>query len=302
MKKRLIAAALCLALVLALSWGVPQTGEGETYDLYFREADLSTVPGGDALRAEQLFLENEEVPDTLTLAERLMTELLSGPEDPTLAAVIPADTALVSLKLDGSQAKVDLSNRYQLLSGVTLALADYAITLTLTQLPEISSVSITVRGEPLAYRDRQVFTERDVLFSSNEDVINDLTATLYLLDEDGELVPQEMTLDLYEGDTQVGAVVKALLKDFEGERFRSPLPEGVRVTSVRLEEDTCYVDLPTSALPELGEEADLALALRALADSLLSLRAVEEVRYLVDGEYAALYGSALVMEPYTAEG
>lgn len=42
----------------------------------------------------------------------------------------------------------------------------------------------------------------------------------------------------------------------------------------------------------------LSLALRALADSLLSLRAVEEVRYLVDGEFASAYGGAAVLEPY----
>ena len=44
----------------------------------------------------------------------------------------------------------------------------------------------------------------------------------------------------------------------------------------------------------------MAKALRALADSLLSLRAAE-VRYLVDGEYASMYGSASVMGPYTRE-
>ena len=36
------------------------------------------------------------------------------------------------------------------------------------------------------------------------------------------------------------------------------------------------------------------------AESLLSLRSVAEVRYLVDGEYAAVYGGVSVMEPYTA--
>ena len=195
---------------------------------------------------------------------------------------------------------MDLSSRYRLLSGVALSLADYAITLTLTQLPEISVVNITVRGQQLAYRDRQNFTAGDVLFSTNEDVISSVAATLYLLDEDGRLAPREMTLDLYEGDTQVGAVVRALLAATEDEQLRSPLPEGFQVTSVRLDEDTCYVDLPTAALPGMGEEPDMTRALRALADSLLSLRAVAEVRYLVDGEYAALYGAAPVMEPYTA--
>ena len=261
---------------------------------------MSAAPGGDALRAEELHLEAEETQSALSVAERLMDALLAGPEDPTLVRVIPEDTTLLSLELDSGRAKVDLSSRYRNLSGVSLALADYSITLTLTQLPEVSAVSITVHGQQLSYRDRQIFAAGDVLFSSNEDVVGPLPATLYLLDESGRLVPQEMTLDLYEGDTQVGAVVKALLNSTEDQELRSALPEGFRVTSVRQEENTCYVDLPTAALPGMSEDADLGLALRALAESLLSLRSVAEVRYLVDGEYAAVYGGVSVMEPSTA--
>ena len=217
-----------------------------------------------------------------------------------LANTIPEETTLLSLELDGTRAKVDLSTRYRLLSGVALALADYAITLTLTQLPEISAVSITVRGQQLAYRDRQVFSSRDVLFSTNEDVIDDVPATLYFLDERGGLAPVELTLDLYEGDTQVGAVVKALLDGTEERDLYTAMPEGFQVTSVRLEDGPCYVDLPSAALAEMPEGANLPLALRALAESLLSLQAVEEVRYLVDGEFASSYGSASVLEPYAA--
>ena len=297
--RKLFPLLLCAA-VLAGACGCARdagdSGEGAPYDLYFLEADLSAVPGGDALRAETVYL--EEGLEARELAETLVQELLAGPADPTLENPIPAGTSLLSLELKGAQAVVDLSASYRSLSGVALTLADYAITLTLTQLPEISAVSVTVRGQPLAYRDRQIFTARDVLFSSNEDVIDPLNATLYFLDETGGLTPVEMTLDLYEGDTQAGAVVKALLEGTEEKDWLSAIPEGFQVTSVRLEESTCYVDLPTAALPGLPEEADLSLALRALADSLLSLRAVEEVRYLVDGEFASAYGGAAVLEPY----
>ena len=301
MRKRILAAVLCAALLVVLGLGQPEKASGESYDIYFLQADLQAAPGADALRAERLSVGEGEAPDTLSLARLLIEKLLAGPEDPALAEVVPAETELLSLRLAGNRANVDLSSRYRLLSGVALSLADCAITLTLTQLPEISSVSITVRGEPLAYRDRQVFTAEDVLFASNEDVVDDVTVTLFLLDEGGALSSRTLTLDLYEGDTQTGAVVRALGEEWEGEGLRSPLPEGFRTTSVRLEESTCYVDLPASALSTMGEEPALSLALEALADSLLSLRAVTEVRYLVDGEYASLYGGVPVMEPYTAD-
>lgn len=60
----------------------------------------------------------------------------------------PAGTTLLSLELDGSLARVDLSAAYRSLSGISLALADYSIAMTLTQLREIAAVTITVRGQP----------------------------------------------------------------------------------------------------------------------------------------------------------
>ena len=128
-------------------------------------------------------------------------------------------------------------------------------------------------------------------------MIDTLNATLYFLDETGGLTPVEMTLDLYEGTRSRGRG-QGPAEGTEEKDWLSAIPEGFQVTSVRLEESTCYVDLPTAALPGLPEGADLSLALRALADSLLSLRAVEEVRYLVDGEFASAYGGAAVLEPY----
>ena len=63
-----------------------------------------------------------------------------------------------------------------------------------------------------------------------------------------------------------------------------PLPEGFQVKSVWLEEATCYVNL-SSALLEGLEDGAVRTALRALESSLRSLDAVEEVRFLVDGEF-----------------
>ena len=229
MKKRWIAVLLCAALLAAFGWGQPRiSGEGETYDLYFLEADLSDAPGGDAPAGGAAVHRVGRGAGHPGVGGYLVTELLAGPEDAALTSAIPEETTLLSLELDGTRAKVDLSSRYRLLSGVALALADYAITLTLTQLPEISAVSVTVRGQPLAYRDRQIFTARDVLFSSNEDVIDTLNATLYFLDETGGLTPVEMTLDLYEGDTQAGAVVKALLEGTEERTGSPPFRRGSR--------------------------------------------------------------------------
>ena len=297
--KRVLAGLLILVLLASGCAYAAVTGQEEAaYLLYLREADLANAPGGDALRAETVYLDEEEQQGVAQVAQALMEELLAGPVDETLVNTIPAGTTLLSLELDGARALVDLSSAYSTLSGVELTLADYAIALTLTQLPEIASVSIMVRGKELAYRTTQRFSPRDVLLSSTEDVVGTVEAHLYFRDSRGNLTAEERTLELYEGDTQVAAVLQGLE---EGPRDRSLLPvipEGFRAKSVWLEEDVCYVNLSAALLAELPEETEMAPVVRAMALSLKSLDTVGEVRFLVDGEYAARYADAVIADPY----
>lgn len=277
--------ALCLALLclLALPAGCGEREE-DPYFLYYREADLSFAAGGGVFQTETVYFTEAESADPRALAEALLTELLKGPFDETLKSPIPAGTALLSLKLDGSRALVDLSAAYGSLSGVALTLADCAVVMTLTQIPEILSVEITVRGQELAYREQPLLSAREMLLFPEEDVISTVTAELYFLDAGGRLTPEERVLDLYEGDTQVSAVAQALERGPENRELTSALPEGFQVKSVWQEEDICYVNLSSALLEELGESA-VRTALEALENSLGSLESVEEIRFLVDGEF-----------------
>ena len=249
MKKRI--GLLLLVPLLLLPAGCRREEPARTaYDLYFQEADLTYSAGESPFRTETVYLYDAETDAAPRLAEALVRELLKGPADETLKST----------------------------------LADSAIAMTLSQVPEVSSVQITVRGRELAYREQPVLNLRDILLTPEEDVISTVEARLYFLNQEGRLTAAEQILDLYEGDTQVSAVAKALEGRPEGRDLLSPLPEGFQVKSVWLEEDICYVNLSSALLEGLGESA-LQTALRALEDSLSSLEAVEEVRFLVDGEF-----------------
>ena len=224
------------------------------------------------------------------LAAALVAELLKGPADPTLKSPFPKGTALLSAEQKGTELRVDLSAAYSTLSGVGLSLADYAITLTLTQLPDVAHVRITVAGRDLDYRSRQVFLARDILTVPKEDVVGTVDASLYFVNGDGALTAEARTLNLYEGDTQVSAVVRALENGPETKGLSAVLPEGFKVRKVWLEEEICYVSLSSALLEGQPEPETLSQAVLALEQSLLSLESVEEVRFLVDGELADTYG------------
>lgn len=298
MKKLLICLLCCLLMISCCACrGEPAQETGSAYQLFFLERDLKDAAGGGALRAESVYLRDMEDAAVQELAEALLTELLNGPADEQLKSTIPAGTSLLSLEVAGSRALVDFSAAYSSMSGVALTLADYAVTLTLTQLPEISLVKITVRGRELAYRDKQTFTARDVLLAPEGDVVSTVPVTLYFLNGDGILTSEARTLDLYEGDTQVSAVVRAVENGPESKDFTGVLPEGFQVKSVWLEEDVCYVNLSSALLEELPEDAQLHVALRALGRALCSLETVRETQFLVDGEFAQNYGPVNVADP-----
>ena len=294
MKKRWIAIALLTVLLMGIGGaigkvGVRQESDGSAYSLYFVERDLRSADGGDALRSEERTLEDGGL-STEELAAALVAELLKGPADPTLKSPFPKGTALLSAEQKGTELRVDLSAAYSTLSGVGLSLADYAITLTLTQLPDVAHVRIPVAGRELDYRSRQVFLSRDVLLAPKEDVVSTVAVSLYFPDGDGVLTEEKRTLNLYEGDTQGGAVIRALENGPEAKGLQSALPEGFKVRKVWAEEGVCYVSLSSALLEGRPDPAALTLAIDALERSLLSLESVEEVRFLVDGEFADAYG------------
>ena len=275
-----------LACLLLLSGCADGGGESGKL-LYFQERDLRSAAGGGALRTETIQVEETE---SQAVAEALVKALLRGPRDETLKSPFPKGTALLSLELKGSRAVVDFSSAYGTLSGVALTLADQAVVLTLTQLPDILSVQITVRGRELAYRSEQILTAREVLVAPEGDVVGTLDVRLWFPDKDGILTEEPRTLDLYEGDTQVGALARAL-EEGPLEAGLSPVfPEGFRPRAVWQEEGVCYVNLSSALLAELPELGNLPLALESLSRSLESLETVEDTRFLVDGVYASSYG------------
>lgn len=296
--KRLIAIALC-CLLLAGCAGRPGGADApEFYELYYLRANLKDAAGGGALQPTLSAIPVDPDADPVETAEALLSALLQDPEGGLHKSAIPKGTALNGVARQGSRAVADFSAPYASLSGIALTLADYAVTLTLTQIPEISMVRITVNGQELDYQDRQSFTARDALLAPDGDVVGTVAVSLWFPDASGALVAEERTLNLYEGDTQVEAVAEAAEGGPESRELFPAFPDGFFVRSAWQEDAICFVNLSSALLDSLPENANLSLALLSLDRSLRSLDSVREVRYLVDGEFSDRYGNVRLIEPY----
>ena len=277
MRRRLsmtAALVLLLSLLCACAAQHAQEMDENGYELYFL-SDPNSAGGSDAIRAQEKRLTLDGAMETEDCVRALIEALLAGPDEPSLSSPIPEGTALKSLKVSGRRAQIDLSAQYARLTGIDLSLADYCITLTLTQLPNVNAVSITADGRELPYRETQVLLSADTLLSSRESGLRPITVSLYFLDsKTGELRA--------EGQTRVNALLEALAQGPEDDSLVSLLPEDFTVISSRIENGVCYLNLPANvSLPE--DEAARDLMLSALEQSILSLGGVDEVQFLIEG-------------------
>ena len=283
---RKIIALICVLamLLIPVGCGVAQkilNDEDDSLRLYYPTV-LDVSQGGDAIGSVSVAREELPQADKLAQAKAILALLMGGCEDESFRSPIPAGTTLLNCDIKGSTVYVDFSAVYGQLSGIDLTLADYCVTLSLTQIPEIYAVRITVAGQDLAYRDTNRFMASDVLLSSTEDVVRTLATKLYFPDAEGTLTAEERLLTLYEGQTRAEVIVNALLKGPESEELQALVPEDFETLSVRVENGICYLNLPESASEML---ADNSASGYGFVNSLCELEDVNEVWFLAEGEY-----------------
>lgn len=297
-KVLLILLALVLALVLACTF-MPgkQEDEADTLSLYYPVPQSELTGGRDAIDAVKVDWRDMREAGIKEQAEEILRLLQGGCEDSHFHTPLPANTRLLSCQVSGSTVWVDFSAAYAQQSGMALTIADYCVALSLVQIPGVYTVRITVNGRELAYRDRNYFRADDVLLTSQEDVVRNVAAQLYFL-KDGALSSEERILTVYEGESQTGAVMEALLAGPEDEELQPLLPEGFSILSVKVEENVCYLNLPASGQELLPEDAlQQRQIIVGMVRSLCSIRDVWKIQVLVDGERSPSYGSVDISQP-----
>lgn len=268
---------LCLLLSLcACSGGRDQQKE---YKIYYIAAELENVQGEDAIQGSSIKIPQEENTDLAQTAKELMVALLENEAPLGLVSAVPAETKLCTLELEGQQANVVLSEEYGRLQGLRRRLADYCITLTLTQLEGIRLVQLSWEHGSEA----ELLSADDVLFSADY-APREVVVQLYYLDESGELQPIEKNLVLYERESDVEKVLQALMTPPQDTQLCCALPEQLQIKDCYISGKDCYVDLPAASVNYLVESGLGQTGLLAMELSLRSLPGVEGVYFYENGE------------------
>ena len=299
--KRWIAAILIAVAALCAAGCVSahRTPEGVMLAVYYA-AEAERVPGGDILATARVPWNEQTERSPQEQAREAMELLLGQCREEGFSSPLPEGTRLLSCTVSGSAAVVDLSAEYSQLTGMKLTIADYCVTLTLTQIEPIRMVRIRVDGQELPHGNGSTLLAGDALLTSTEDVVRTFAARLYFRNAEGELVGEDRLLTLYEGESRGAVILGALLGKPENGELETVLPQGFAALSFRTEKGLCLMNLPAADEELLPEDPETqSLLLRSIVRSLCSLDDVDAVQIVVDGEMRGTFGTVDISQPLT---
>ena len=146
---------LLLVLLLTLS-GCKTSSKNGGYQLYFR-VDPETATHGAAIAGQNY--PGREEPGV----EELFAALMAGPTQNGLVSPFPQGVTLLSWELSDGLLTLNLSEQYGGLADVSLALADYCLVLTMSQIAGVDSVQIQSDGHTYHSRSHQTMTSQEAV-------------------------------------------------------------------------------------------------------------------------------------------
>lgn len=276
--KRLLALALSALFLFSAGCSSIDHTEGEAIQFYYCVS--SDKHFGPAIEAETDYLENPSV-------SNVMSRLLEGPWDPNLSAIIPEGTFLQDWTLERGELKLDFSEAFGRLTGISLTRGEYCIVLTMTQLEGVDTVSITVDGQDLPGSGTRTMSADDVVLrGETEDPVTISTQLYYPLSDASGLGVEYREIEVTSTDAvdQANAILRELAQGPTEEEMSGFL-NGMGTLSVsKITGKTCIVEIDNATLECIcNPKEQFTLNLYAIVDSLTELGTIEQVSFQLDG-------------------
>lgn len=231
--------------------------------------------------------------------EELIEHLSTNPEKLEYKAPLGMGFQLLSAKLEEATLVLDVDAKYLELPMTTEVLVRAAIVRTLTQLEEVSYVSITVEGgqlydgvgRPVGRMNAEQFIDND----GNEINTYELARVqLYFASEDGASLIAATREKYYSTSMQLERfVVEELIAGPSGqvEGLYPSVNPNTKVINVTTKDGICYVNMDDNFLTVVNN-VPTEESVYAIVNSLVELSNINKVQILVNGEVPSTFSAS----------
>ena len=259
-----------------------ETPEGTEYQVYYiskSETKVEMHPYWTQKESSQAVL------------RELMQCLAATPEKLEYQAPLAMGFNILKIDLEESKITIDVSEAYLNLSVTTEVLVRAAIVRTLTQLPEIDTVEMTVEGKPLVDSMGNVVgrmnADQFIYIVGNEINTFDLDRfKLFFACVEGNMLIAAYREKHYSSNTPIERfIVEELIAGPSGqvEGLHATINPNTKIINVTTKDGICYVNLDDNFLT-VPDNVSMDAAVYSIVNSLVELSNINKVQILVNGE------------------
>ena len=285
MKKsqNIILLLLMTVLMICLAGCGKQQNQGTSVEIsYLNKSETKIV-------TEEHYLEGATTKEMIV---EVLTLLCSVPENKELKATLSGGINIINYSLEGEQVTVSLGEKYKELSRTTEVLTRAALVRSLTEIPGVTYVVITVGGEPLTDMAGNAIgiMTADMFVDNEGEQMNSyekVTIRLYFANESGDgLIPinRELVHNIDVSNISMEKlIVEQLIAGPANDESYPTINPQTKLLGVTVKDGICYVNLDSSFLTPVNNVTS-DVTIYSIANSLVELSNVNKVQISIDGK------------------
>jgi germination protein M len=269
--------------VLIMTGCSPSEQKGTAVDIsYLNKKETKLV-------TETHYLESTDTKDMIV---EVLTLLCSVPDNKELKATLTSGINIITYSYDGEQVIVSLGEKYKELSGTTEVLTRAALVRSLTNIPDVNYVMLTVNGESLTDLSGNAIGAMTAdMFVNNagtqvEKVESKVTLRLYFANETGDglvAVNRELThnADLSNVSMEKLVVEQLISGPASDETFPTVSPD-TKLLNITVKDGVCYLTFDSAMLTAVNN-VTTDVTIYSIVNSLVELSNINKVQISIDG-------------------
>lgn len=292
MRKILYGLALALACLAGLGGcGAADDAEGDVYQVYYVSNSETKVE----MHPHEMEAQTQE-----GRLEELVACLSEAPSKLEYKVPFSMGFQVLGMKLEEGRLTIDVDSAYKELPVTTEVLVRAAVVRTLTQLPEVRYVAVTVEGQPLYDNNGSpvglMNAEQFIVNDGNEINTFELAKVrLYFAGEGGTELIASYCEKHYSTNTPIERfVVEQLIAgpDEQSEGLYPSINPNTKIINVMTKDGICYVNLDESFLSVVNN-VSTDVSVYSIVNSLVELSNINKVQILINGEVPSSFSSSV---------